>query len=680
MMLSAPLVSGRLPLSRLVKVSVVAPSHEAEELVRELYEFEWFHAEESRGGASRGLQEAYEKVRDLRVELDSLIAEMGIHEEQGLIDQLIHGYKVQREELEAREVEELAEKLLGEAESIISQVRTLDEEIERERRKAAELRRLLSAIQLLKDLEIDLTLLKRLKRFYAVFTVVARRDLDEIRRSLPRAGILEVDIGNGLAALLIVVRREEDYRVNRVLHGFGVKPFEIPATFPQKPAEAYTAISELLEKSEEKLAEAELSMKRVREESGDRLLTLREAASILEEILHRLGVPGGLKRFRIVTGFIPEEKREEFEEKFCSRYGVYFEEPSHGSKPPALMKNRSFIREFEKITEIQGYPNYGEIDPTPFVALFFSIFYGIMFADLGQGLVLALFGYFMYRRVVGGLREWAKLLMALGAASAVSGLLLGEFFGFHLTEIVGTPSVLHLLADHQFEMSEVLKLMQFTFLMGMIHLTLGYSLAFIKDLRMGEKVEAYSSRLPTITMYFFGILFTLCFIGSGDMTAIFTSSNLVPFIGVPVKTLAPIAVGGVLASMFTIMFGRGVAAILGKIKGSIIGLIGGGILEVLENIIHFMSNTLSYVRLTVLLLVHVALLMILNMTWDALGLASIPILIIGNLGIMALEGLIVFIQALRLHLYEFFTKFYEGEGKPFRKIKSEGKRVVLRFR
>lgn len=668
-----------MPLSKLVKVLVVAPSHEAEELVRELYEFEWFHAEESRGGTSRGLQEAYEKVRDLRVELDSLIADMGIQEEQGLIDQLIHGYRVQREEFEAREVEELVEKLLREAEPIISQTRILAEEVERRRREVTELRRLLSAVKLLKDFKIDLTLLKRLKRFYTVFTVVAKRDLEEIRRSLPRAGILEVDIGNGLAALLITARREEGYIIDRVLHGFGVKPFEIPATFPQKPAEAYTAISELLEESEEKLAEAELSMKKIKEESRNRFLAFREAANILEEVLHRLGASGGLRRFHIVIGFIPEEKREEFREKFGPRYGVYFEEPGHGSKPPTLMKNRSFIREFEKIVEIHGYPSYGEIDPTPFVALFFSIFYGIMFPDLGQGLVLTVFGYFMYSKVVGELREWAKLLIALGAASAVSGLLLGEFFGFHLTEIVGTPSVLHLLADHQFKMSEILKLMQFTFFMGMIHLTLGYSLAFIKDLRMGERVEAYSSRLPTIAMYLFGILFTLCFIGSGNMTAIFTSSNMVPFIGVPVKTLAPIAVGGALASMFTIMFGRGIAAILGKTRGSIVGLIGGGVLEVLENIIHFMSNTLSYVRLTVLLLVHVALLMLLNMTWDGLGLASIPILIIGNLGIMALEGLIVFIQALRLHLYEFFTKFYEGEGKPFRKIRSEGKRVVLKF-
>ena len=343
------------------------------------------------------------------------------------------------------------------------------------------------------------------------------------------------------------------------------------------------------------------------------------------------------------------------------------------------MNNKGLIKGFEKVTEIQGIPNYGEIDPTPLVSIFFSIFYGIMFADFGQGLVLAVFGYIMYRRVSERLREWAKLLTILGVASAVGGFLLGEAFGFKVGSLIGSPGVLHLVADHEFEMGEVLKLMQFTFFMGIIHLTIGYVLGFRKALGH-DRVEAFLVKLPTITMYIFGILFALCFLAAGDMAAILTSEKTVPFLGVQVKSLGPIAIGGVMASLLILILGRAIAAAIGKIKGTLIGYLGMGLLEVLENIIHFMSNTLSYVRLTVLLLVHVALLMLLNTTWDALGPTSIPVLIIGNLGIMALEGMMAFIQALRLHLYEFFTKFYDGGGKPFMKVKPDALRVEVRVK
>jgi len=347
------------------------------------------------------------------------------------------------------------------------------------------------------------------------------------------------------------------------------------------------------------------------------------------------------------------------------------------------MKNKGIFKSFENITGIQGWPSYSEVDPTPYVAVFFSIFYGIMFADLGQGIVLALFGLFMLRRVGGNLKEWAKLLTVLGISSAIAGLLIGEVFGFHVK--LPVHPLLHLVEEHegtaQFDMSGVIKLMQFTLLLGVVHLLIGYILSFRRALREGETVEAYASKLPTIIMYFFGILFTFCFFGAGgSLTGIMTSENPVPYLGIKTNALAPIAVGGVLAGILALIFGRVVASFLGKYHGNIIGLMGEGLLEILENIIHFMSNTLSYVRLTILLLVHIALLTLLNASWYALGLNSLPILVIGNIGIMALEGLMVFVQALRLHLYEFFTKFYEGTGTIFRKIKPETKRVEIEFR
>ncbi len=670
-------------VSRLLKVSVIVPGHRVEEAVREIYGFEWFHAEGG-GEVDERLRDGYERVRRIGVELDALIRELGVEESQGVIDQILRGYRVEKETLEAEELRELVEDLEGRVRPILEEAGRLRRELRNARDTLSELKPLHQALRLLRDTGIDLKALQEFRRFYVTLALVQKRDLEEIRRSLPEAGVSYVDVGEGFAALLIASRREDRFRVERVLHGFGVRPFQIPSQYPQNLQEAYRVVEERLREAEARVAEAEKKLDELRVKYGGKLLSYREAAKILEEIFRRLGASGGFKRFKIISGYIPEEMGEEFRRRFDGKYAVFMEKPGHGghhghSDAPTLLNNKGVVKGFEKITEIQGIPSYGEPDPTPIVSIFFSIFYGIMFADLGQGLVIAIFGYIMYRRVSERLKEWAKLLTILGVASAIGGFLLGEAFGFKVGKLIGSPEVLHLVADHEFEMKEVLKLMQFTFFMGIIHLILGYVLGFRKALGH-DKVEAFLVKLPTITMYIFGILFALSFLGAGDMAGIMTSENPVPLLGIPVKTLGPIAIGGVVASLLVLVLGRAVAAVIGKIRGTLIGYLGMGLLEVLENIIHFMSNTLSYVRLTVLLLVHVALLMLLNTTWDALGPASIPILIIGNLGIMALEGMMAFIQALRLHLYEFFTKFYEGAGRPFQKIKPDTVRVEIRFR
>lgn len=674
-------------LSELVKVSLVVPGHRLPEAIKELYRFEWFHVEERGGGLDERVNGAFRRLKRLGLDLDQIISSLGISGEQGVIDQLLHGYRVRRERIEIGEVEELVERLEAEAGPLVKEAKELMEAERKLREELGRLQTLFSTVQLIRDFGIDLSALKRLRRLYAVFTVVAARDVDEIRKSLPAASILEAPVGKNLSALLIVSLREEGERVDRVLRGFGAKPFTIPPEFPQSIPEAYRVLKERVDEAEGELARAERGLEELKEKAGLRLVAFREAARVAEELLRRLGARGELKRFRVINGFIPAERRREFEERFGGKYGVFFEELGHGGhEAPALLNNKGIVRSFENVTAIQGYPRYDEVDPTPYVAIFFTIFYGVMFADLGQGLVLAAFGLFMLRRVGGNLREWAKLLAILGFSAAITGFILGEAFGFRVHFPFPKPEVLRLVEEHgesaQFNMHEVIKLMQFTLFLGALHLILGYLLSFRKALKHRDYIEAFIAKLPTVTMYVFGILFALCFFGAGgDLTNIMGVEGLVPYLGVPTKSLAPVAVGGVLASMFFLIFGRAAAGALGRGHGGgFVALIGEGLLEVLENIIHFMSNSLSYVRLTILLLVHAALLMLLNASWSALGLASLPILVIGNIGIMALEGMMVFIQALRLHLYEFFTKFYEGTGTPFRKIKSETSRVEIEFK
>ena len=102
---------------------------------------------------------------------------------------------------------------------------------------------------------------------------------------------------------------------------------------------------------------------------------------------------------------------------------------------PTLLVNNRYTKTFEVITETQGLPNHGEVDPTPIIAFVWPVFYGLMFADLGHGLLLFGLGMFLRYRGIGNLKTWATLLAASGAAASIAGLGTGEMFGFHIDEI-----------------------------------------------------------------------------------------------------------------------------------------------------------------------------------------------------------------------------------------------------
>ena len=130
--------------------------------------------------------------------------------------------------------------------------------------------------------------------------------------------------------------------------------------------------------------------------------------------------------------------------------------------------------------------------------------------------------------------------------------------------------------------------------------------------------------------------------------------------------------------MLVLFLGKAVAVRLGVAEGnSVAGALSEGGLEVFEKILQYLSNTISYVRLCVMLLVHAVLLLIITGFFPPTDPVFFLPWAIFNLMVLALEGLIVYVQDLRLHVYEFFTKFYVGTGRPFRKILPDRSRVKI---
>ncbi|MDP9462965.1 MAG: ATPase, partial [Thermoproteota archaeon] len=355
---------------------------------------------------------------------------------------------------------------------------------------------------------------------------------------------------------------------------------------------------------------------------------------------------------------------------------------------PTLITNKKYTRNFQVITETQGLPRYGEVDPTPIIAFVWPTFYGLMFADFGHGLLLFGLGALFRYRGNGRLRVWGTLIMASGLAAAIGGLGTGEAFGFHfeeisilapLKEIPVLGNLMGLLSVSELSFEQVLKILEVSVAVGVVHLLLAFFLRLRASLKQGNKLMVYTHDIPAIIQYLAVVSLILAAIGSQyDIIGMFLSWNHnepVPWLTVlfgdwvtvnlvakamPPVIIACIAIaiiGGMKEQKHAIAHGREPEG------GGIVGLI---VETMMVRTIEMLANTISYSRLGIMLLVHSALLVTVINSYEHGG--GLAILIGGNIGIMMIEGLIVYIQTIRLHLYEWFPKWYKSDGVQFKKL------------
>ncbi|MEM3742735.1 MAG: hypothetical protein QXU28_06655, partial [Nitrososphaerota archaeon] len=231
-------------LTELVKTIVIVPEYKITEVIRELYDFEWFHVEEKETGLDEKIVKVYEDLRKLGLELDTLISSLNISVEAGVLVQLVGKYRVQKEKIEVEDIEDLVGKLENDAEPLIRQAKDSMEIQRRNREELKQLETLYSTLKTLLNFDIDPARIQKLKRFYVVFTVAEAGAINEIKRSLPASYVIDAPVSKNLAGLLIVSMREDEEKVDRVLRGFGIKPFTIPSDLPQDLNEAYNLVVE----------------------------------------------------------------------------------------------------------------------------------------------------------------------------------------------------------------------------------------------------------------------------------------------------------------------------------------------------------------------------------------------------------------------------------------------------
>ncbi|WP_243577893.1 V-type ATP synthase subunit I [Clostridium minihomine] len=363
----------------------------------------------------------------------------------------------------------------------------------------------------------------------------------------------------------------------------------------------------------------------------------------------------------VLTGWIPETKESEFKESLepleTVEYTFEKAEAQLDHSPPVHLKNPKPFRPFEFFVEMFGLPSYNEVDPTIFVGITYVMLFGIMFGDVGQGLVVSLVGLFMWNKLR---MKLGKILIPCGISSACFGLIYGSVFGF---EHALDPLYRSLFGLHE-KPVEVMEPAT-TNLIIYLAIAIGLSLvmvAMLINIYSSVKKKQYGNAL-------FG--------PNGLAGLVFYGSLVFGFGGKMVmgwQLVTPFYVVCFMIVPLILMFFREILSEIMEGKKhwkpeSWGDFIMQNFFEVFEFLLSYATNTMSFLRVGAFVLVHAGMMMVVfTLAEMSAGIGYALIVIFGNIFVMVLEALLVGIQVLRLEYYEMFSRFFDGTGRPFHPV------------
>ena len=687
-----------MAVADLLMGSVILPRTESPRLISRLTEFEWFHKMEMNN------ETVTPEIDDLLLRaqksfqfIEDVIKGLNIPLRVGIMEILFKGTVIKKKKYNVDEIENMISELEQVPEFLTNAAKSLEENV-KINHSLEEFKALKETLEVANNLKIDLTGFGSTKYFYSNLFIINSSDYGEIERTLEEIPIFKYDLeSKEKSAIIIISDNDDSDKILKTMRALNSNPFMIPKEFPQIPNEAYSLaeskIKELTEKQKTVSKELSSITKKIR---GD-ILTMHENALVAKEVLETLRKPGGTKNFAVIQGYIPKKMEKKFKE-VTSQWTSITEEVKDKdtlAELPVYLDNPRWVKTFEVITNSQGIPKKGEFDPTWMVALMWPIFYGLMFADVGHGLLLMGLGLLFKFKGQGNLSRWGMLLAISGGAGALAGVFQGEVFGFHLEHFVGFEMLLHeggplhsiswligSISVAELTFDQVIMILKVSLFIGVIHLGWAFLLRIRNFAKKKDKDGLIFEAIPNMLMWLgvFGVMMGA--IGSGyDVMNMYSKihAEAVPWVSVLVGEWAVVWI--VVRVSVILILACVVLMIIGGIKHNKKHPEDGGdmvsvIMEVLlGKTIECLAHSISYARIGIMLLVHAALLLTVNQAFESLGGLSSPmamVLIIGGqIGIMMIEGLIVYIQSLRLHLYEFFTKWYDGGSQPFKQLVPE---------
>lgn len=570
-------------------------------------------------------------------------------------------------------------------------------EIARLEERLASLQQAKAILEVFKHIEEDLVRASNASFIGFALGVTSKEGLDLILGEARERLLLVAweEAGEEAYAVAVVGRQADVRAVVAKVRAAGWTPYTVPEGLPGVPAKAYKQLEEEITRIASELESIRESLRR------QWLGSLREYYTklvVLSAALELLANTAARGDFRFIRGYVDvrdsRRLRRLVEEATEGAYAIYSlgvrRARTEEERVPTRIELPRLIKPFHKLIEMYGEPEPNEVVPTLFAAFTMPVFFGLMFPDLGHALLVIIFAYYLFKDRD---PEWAYVLSVLGLAGAITGFLAGEFFG----PLTGKPIVEfwhHLGFSHpplsspvdvvavEKESAEaaiafMYRWISISLFLAGYTLSLGTLLGFVNALLEGKKAEAFAVKLGKFVLFLTGTLpFLMHPLDVSAAAGLLNRAIFGPRTGLA-EVLAYIGA----AAFLWVIIGP---AIVAAVEGEGIGRgFAEGFLEFYESFLMILGNTASFLRILGLSLAHASLMVgFYEMTIPFLHglayLAGATIYILGNLLTAGLEAIIVFAHSLRLHYYEWFSKFYRGTGIPFKPVKlPEGARIIL---
>lgn len=408
------------------------------------------------------------------------------------------------------------------------------------------------------------------------------------------------------------------------------------------------------------LAENLAALEKERQEIEQRIAGLGGKREVLLEASDRAAIAlrreeaksrlVGTDKVFLLEGWLPADRCAEIEKTLkpftCA---IETREPTEDEYPqvPVQLKNNKLTRPLNMVTEMYSLPAYGTLDPNPLMAPFFILFYGIMMADMGYGLLMMIASVIISKkyRPKGTSGELFSLLGLCGVSTFIMGALTGGFFGDFLTQLVAivSPGTVFALPKLFDPLDDLTMILIGSMALGMVQIVTGMAISLIEKCKRKKFLDAFFEEI-TWWIVFIGI--ALLALGKGAA---------VLYVGCALVLLGPI--------------------VQGKGWGKLTGVFG----SLYNHVTGYFGDILSYTRLMALMLAGSVIAQVFNMLAAMPGnvIAFIIISMLGNAMNFGLNLLGCYVHDLRLQCLEFFNKFYVDGGKPFRPMTLDTEYVDL---
>lgn len=514
--------------------------------------------------------------------------------------------------------------------------------------------------------------ISKMKFLEIKFGTIKPNDFADFKNALSKNAILEKLNDDGF--VFVAQARDTAFENDDAFQKFHFVEKKLPENFSGANAETLQNLQNekcARENENEKLLNERLNFTNENANAIHALLSKFSLSMQIEEMQNALSKT---KKTARITGWISHSRVSEIMKKIdtLTNGKIAMREYSPSELPfvsqnevPVAFHHNKFLAGFERLIFSYGSPLYHSFDATPFVAIFFTLLFGMMFGDCGQGFVIFLLGVLLSKNILrlGAYNKSAPVFIAVGLSGVIMGLLTGEFFtnetilkpfAFFATSFFGPPRapIVHLMGNTRAMFTMFGVAIVAGFVMNSIGLLLNIA-NMISRKKFGEAIFGKTG-IAGVLFFWWTLALVVRVVAFG------AKASAIDFVII-------------FTSLFFASFGEIFSRLLQHEKPAMVDGFGvafiSSVVELIETISGFLSNTVSFLRVGAFALAHGVLAYVITMLSEMTGtVGGVFVLIFGNALVIALEGMIVAIQVVRLHYYEFFSKFFHETGIEFQPL------------